>query len=268
MKRYQFLISLLCVVVSWFWCQNSFPFDPDAPVQVISDIDDTIRIIHVNSYYQTVKNGLYSKSIFDGIKPLYSEFVKNGMGILYLSGSPQSLQNSLETLLFNFHGLPRGKTLLNNWWEWKSSADFKRAQLNLILKDSKSNFILIGDDTQSDPEVYAEFKSDASSSKILKIYIHQVSGRPLPKEVVGFSTAFDIALKEGEEQRLDVSQIVSVGQSILDNKNTNLLFPYFKFCPTHYESDLGESIKLNQELIQIATQMNSFIRNICIPKFN
>lgn len=263
MNQFRFYLSLFGLACISVFSQPSLSHEA---IQVISDVDDTIRIIHVGSYYDVLKNAFYSQNIFDGTQVLYDAFFQNKMELVYLSGSPQSLQSRLENLLFSHYQMPRGRTILSNWWEWKTSGDFKRGQLKHLIQDSDSRFILIGDDTESDPEVYSELKAGPDGAKILKIYIHQMKGRPLPNLVTGFSTVFDVALNESEENRLDVSQVLNIGHSILKNQDQDLLFPYFKYCPVDYEIRLSESMKLNSDVVNLVEQMNHFVREVCVTK--
>jgi hypothetical protein len=94
---------------------------------------------------------------------------------------------------------------------------------------SGNHFLLVGDDTEMDPEVYSEFAAPRPN-QVLAIYIHRITGRPVPAGSFEFVTAYDIALHEYEARRLSEEQAAIVGNVVLASRYSSFL-PDFQACP-------------------------------------
>ena len=199
---------------------------------VLSDIDDTVRITNVQSYWETFKNALFKKDIFLGIPSLYQSVRENCDGVIYLSAGPQCLRDDLEKTLEEV-GLPLGPIHLRNWMSGLSAAKFKESLINELIDQTKSSFLVIADDTESDPFIFSDFRK-RHPDRFIEIYIHRVKGIDLPEGVIGYSNPFDIAVREVNAGRLDSRNAVEVAHTILGQNRFDLLYPWFKMCPRDY----------------------------------
>lgn len=257
------------------YCSSSMADPRPEAYAIISDIDDTIKITHVpsphlsrfswnhlRSYYDALRNGIYGKQVFVGMKELLKELGGRADRVTYLSGAPQKLEFYTHELLVKENGFPEGGFVFNNWWQWKNSMIFKKEQLPILAGEAQLPVILIGDDTEYDPEVYSEF-SKADPSRTLKIYIHRVVGRELPEGVYPFSTAFEVALLEMSEGRLRSDQVIQVGKAILDSSHPEDLFPFFKNCPQGMSEVHSILSAATEEVRQLAENLEQFVLPVC-----
>jgi phosphatidate phosphatase APP1 len=104
--------------------------------------------------------------------------------MLYVSRSPWSLYEVLDEF-FNLHGIPVGPILFLREWGLSLHRPFPRRakdhKLTLIrhMLSLYRNlpFILIGDSSQRDPEIYAQLVRE-HPGRVLAIYIRHVSRSP------------------------------------------------------------------------------------------
>ncbi|GAA4007236.1 DUF2183 domain-containing protein [Deinococcus rubellus] len=164
------------------------PSLPDAPVTIISDLDDTVLITGgpQGRALATFLNATVSnRAAFADIAPLYRDFAARGLSIVYLSNSPLGLSDFLRTVL-PARGLPNGPLLLRplDWKSLTASKSFKTQSLNELAADLPGQFLLIGDTDQKDPEVYAAF-ARSHPGRVVGIAIRDVSGAGRRAEVGG-----------------------------------------------------------------------------------
>ncbi len=150
-----------------------------APVQVIdenqtfgivSDIDDTIistwlprpLVAAWNSFVLTEQ----ARQAVPGMARLYQQLMKAhpGAPLVFISTGAWNTY-PMVTRFLNRHGFPPGALLLTDWgptntgW-FRSGSDHKRNSLRELARDlPKVRWLLIGDDGQHDPDIYAEFAS-------------------------------------------------------------------------------------------------------------
>lgn len=153
-------------------------------VSVISDIDDTIRRSNVGDIKKLlIGTFMMPFEPVAGMAELYQRWAEQGAVFHYVSESPWQLHRLLRDFLAD-HGFPKGtmhlrvvrlspfdlEDLLADDDEEKA----KTSRIERILRDfPKRRFILVGDDTQHDPEIYGRFARQYGD-RIAKIYIRQV----------------------------------------------------------------------------------------------
>jgi hypothetical protein len=195
-------------------------------VLLISDVDDTVKITHVRRRLRAVVRGLFRRTVYGGMAALYREMAAD---IVFLSGSPQFLEKRLHRTLVHRSGFPAGRFILRNWLTERDIVAFKRRHLAAVLDACPTQAILIGDDTEHDPELFREAASKARPGQVAAIYIRQNLHQPLPADVVGFATAFDLALHEHLAGRLQLPQVVRVAEAVIaaGRAEVRLLWPAF-----------------------------------------
>jgi phosphatidate phosphatase APP1 len=144
--------------------------DPHSPFIVISDVDDTVLRTGLTEGMVAVKQTLLlnaqTRRAIPGMAALYraiSSGVRNRPApmFLYLSTGPWNLYEMLTDFL-NLRGFPKGVLLLTDWgpqerYVMRSGKEHKRLTLaRTFVSYPASQFVLIGDSGQNDPNVYVE----------------------------------------------------------------------------------------------------------------
>jgi phosphatidate phosphatase APP1 len=151
-------------------------------IDVISDIDDTILISHTASAIKRI--GVlslvpsYKRKTILLTKKLLELINNTPTNVYYVSKSESNLFAILNSFIIK-NKLPKGALLLTPYLNFrqllkgKKGKDFKLNTINFIIKNSlDKKFILFGDDTQKDMEVYASIVK-SFPNKIERIYIRQ-----------------------------------------------------------------------------------------------
>lgn len=153
---------------------------------VISDIDDTVLVTHTLNTFRKVrtlliKNALKRKAVKE-MKDLYQQFSLKGYPFFYVSNSESNLFPLIRLFLEHNH-FPIGPIFLKPFVKWNQiikkkkrpeNSSHKKEKITFLLNSLKDmNFILIGDDSQKDPEIYAEI-SKTFPGRIKQVYIRSV----------------------------------------------------------------------------------------------
>ena len=184
---------------------------------VISDIDDTVLVTHTHNTLRKVrtllvKNALRRRAVKE-MRELYQEFNEKGYPFYDVSNSEANLFPLIRLFLEHNH-FPIGPIFLKPFIKWnrifkkkKRSDGFshKKEKITSILNSlNEMDFILIGDDSQKDPEIYAEI-SRTFPGRIKQIYIRTVKKTiskkryDLQSEIEKFSGTRLIFFKEPTE---------------------------------------------------------------------
>ncbi|MFP4345340.1 MAG: App1 family protein [Anaerolineales bacterium] len=160
---------------------------------VVSDIDDTVIRMEVGHLIQMMRElflgNARTRLPFPGVAALYRAFHAGASGternpLLYVSSSPWNLYDLLVDF-FNLHDIPVGPVLfLRNYGITEEEIlplDNRAYKLGAIrnMLDTYGDmpFILIGDSSQQDPEIYAEIV-DEYPERVLGIYVRNVTRTP------------------------------------------------------------------------------------------
>lgn len=156
----------------------------------ISDIDDTIMISHSATIARRLKelfiNNPRTRSIFPQVAEHYDALAMahttadTPNPFFYVSSSEWNLYDYLNEF-FTFHHLPQGAFLLNQikrWYElWKTGKTKHEGKLLRVMRIINTfplqQFVLFGDNTQSDPSIYASI-AQKFPEKIFAVYIRNV----------------------------------------------------------------------------------------------
>lgn len=156
---------------------------PEQGISVISDIDDTIKISDVHNKRELIRNTfLKDFQAFAGMSGVYANWARDGATFHYASASPWQLYVPLSEFLASA-GFPQGTYQLKEF-RWKDSrflnlfADplaYKLAVIEPFLRRfPRRTVVLVGDDTEKDPEAYGELARQYPS-QIAHIYIRQTA---------------------------------------------------------------------------------------------
>lgn len=181
---------------------TSFPIANESGWIMISDIDDTVKNTGVLDKTGVVLDTLFNKAPVanPGFSESYARlFQALGQPPLYfVSGSPYPLFNTLNTFLSGLYAMPFELRLKNTpalkdpigliTNVLSDALAFKQERIGPIVSDAflpNANWLMIGDSTEKDPEVYASFvPTIAARGKQYCIWIHIVTGFNADKEKV------------------------------------------------------------------------------------
>ena len=163
---------------------------PTARFGVISDIDDTVIQSRVSSFLQAARTVMLGNARtrlpFPGVAAFYHALRNGASGdeknpIFYVSSSPWNIYDVIAEFMDLQH-IPRGPLLLRDWDIGLGSLssdrhyDHKGAAIRSILQlYPEMPFMLIGDTSQYDPEIYRGVVSEFPD-RIRAIYIRDVTG--------------------------------------------------------------------------------------------
>ncbi len=165
--------------------------DPRNTLGIISDIDDTILVSEVLSKRRLLSNSLTvpaeQRSAVPGIAALYRRLAAKNPApastpIFYVSGSPRQLTDNLRRFLAA-HEFPPGVLQLKEIStergdSLRDTPAFKRARIDTILAAFPGvRFLLIGDDGEQDPEIYAQVM-EKHPDRVAGIWIRRVHTDP------------------------------------------------------------------------------------------
>jgi phosphatidate phosphatase APP1 len=150
--------------------------------EIISDIDDTVLLSHTASALKRISTILFyrpkKRKTIAYTHELFKRFKHSNYRIIYLSKSESNLFGLIASVL-QYQELPTGPLLLtpflrlNQLFHPKKGKDYKLNYLRLIMGYlPEKRFILLGDDTQRDMDVYTEAAKEFPK-QIKKVYIRQ-----------------------------------------------------------------------------------------------
>ncbi len=173
---------------------------PGPGLGLVSDIDDTVMVTMLPRPLIAMRNAFLlresARQPVPGMADLYREIVaaEPDIFVVYLSTGAWNAAGALGDFLRR-HGYPMGPVLLTDWgptqtgW-FRSGQDHKRQQLRRLFEDlPQLDWLLVGDDGQHDPSLYAE-AATAAPDRVLAVVIRELStteqvvshGTPSPKD--------------------------------------------------------------------------------------
>jgi phosphatidate phosphatase APP1 len=142
--------------------------DPAVRLGIVSDIDDTVMVTALPrpllAAWNTFVLDEHARAAVPGMAVLYERLINAhpGTPVLYLSTGAWNVAPALNRFLSR-HLYPAGPLLLTDWgpqkdrW-FRSGQEHKRATLRRLATEFPDmKWLLVGDDGQHDPELYAEF---------------------------------------------------------------------------------------------------------------
>ncbi|MFP5335448.1 MAG: App1 family protein [Actinomycetes bacterium] len=158
---------------------------PEQTRGLVSDIDDTVMVTSLPrpliAAWNTFVLHEQARHVVPGMAPLYREIVVRhpDTPVFYLSTGAFNVAPTLARFLER-HGYPPGPMLLTDWgptntgW-FRSGREHKHAALRRLARElPQVQWLLVGDDGQHDPEIYAEFAREAPD-RVRGIAIRQLT---------------------------------------------------------------------------------------------
>jgi hypothetical protein len=253
------------------------------PFLIVSDIDDTVKLTHVEKAVRAGANGVFANDTFLGMATLYQEMAKAGLPssskakqgtVTYLSASPRALRGKLRRNLVKWAGFPDGEIILRDYFTQHDIPKYKLEALAKLANQESRPFILVGDDTEHDPELFLEFSGSQSASKTTAIYIRRNNHRVLPEGVTPFFTPLEVGMAEVESGRLSVEALVRVGESMLSELKKDredaleVLFPSFSYCPEkeYRRLPIGPVASTNGRLVSVIQKVAKEVVRYCYER--
>ncbi|MCD4533100.1 DUF2183 domain-containing protein [Nocardioides sp. cx-169] len=158
---------------------------PETTYGVVSDVDDTVIVTMLPRPLVAFRNAFLvresARTPVPGMAGLYADIVRAHPDVVfcYLSTGAWNTAAALGDFLAR-HGYPPGPLLLTDWgptstgW-FRSGPAHKHAQLERLFADlPQVRWLLVGDDGQHDPTIYAE-AAVAHPDRVRAIAIRQLS---------------------------------------------------------------------------------------------
>jgi phosphatidate phosphatase APP1 len=158
---------------------------PGPGLGLLSDIDDTVMVTMLPRPLVAVRNAFFlresARQPVPGMADLYREVLEAQPDafVVYLSTGAWNTAGALTAFLRR-HGYPPGPLLLTDWgptrtgW-FRSGQEHKRTQLRRLFEElPQLRWLLVGDDGQHDPSLYAEAAA-AAPQRVLGVAIRQLS---------------------------------------------------------------------------------------------
>ena len=197
----------------------------DFNIGIISDIDDTIIVSHsTNNLKKTALVGFknaFSRKVVRETKELYKFFDSKVCQFFYVSNSETNLYLLIKWIL-KLNGLPDGPIYLKRIRSYRNIFKNKKRKSFLEKNSHKigrietlfnyfpsKEFILIGDSSQSDPEIY-KYISIKFPKRVKAVFIRNISNKKRQNEL-------DLISNELKELNIPVfcySSIESVKEAI------------------------------------------------------
>jgi phosphatidate phosphatase APP1 len=156
---------------------------------VISDIDDTVIQSRVSNFLQAARTVMLGNARtrlpFPGVAAFYEALRKGAGGdeknpIFYVSSSPWNIYEVI-TEFMDLQKIPKGPLILRDWdinlsalSSSRHTEHKSRAIRDIMQLYSSLEFILIGDSSQEDPEIYRAIVSEFPD-RVKAIYIRDVT---------------------------------------------------------------------------------------------
>jgi phosphatidate phosphatase APP1 len=156
---------------------------------LISDIDDTIQVTEVNSKRRMLANTFLhnetQRQVVPGVVNFYRHLAQQNphpdlAPIIYLSASPRQLHTVIDSFLA-LNKFPHGVLITKRVTNDRSSEPiidqvaYKTQKIETLLKRLPLiRFTLVGDDGESDPEIYADIQR-RFPNRVTAIWIREVN---------------------------------------------------------------------------------------------
>lgn len=200
----------------------------------ISDIDDTVMVSHSATSLQRMKELFFKspsqRNVFEDVAKHYQLLALSHTTpdqpnpFFYVSSSEWNLYDYLDAF-FRMNALPKGAFLLSQVKKWyqlfktgKTKHEGKLLRIvRLFVLFPKQQFVLFGDNSQSDPMIYEKL-TEKYGDRIAAVYIRNV--------VAKNETATATVLQIIANRQIPVLQFTHSGEAIAHSREIGLIEPY------------------------------------------
>lgn len=206
-------------------------FSSLASVTVISDLDDTIKITDAGNLAHSSYNGIFTERVFTGMPEFLAATRTFSDALHVVSAGPKILIRARARDLLNKYKIKFDGLHFRTIPGREGKLAFKVRTILDIMAKTPGEVILMGDDVDLDPEVYAEIVK-AAPERVLAVYIHNVTNRKIPGDFTRYWTTMDLVLKEHLAGRIDAPTATTVVNALLKETKLSRIIPKFADCPT------------------------------------
>lgn len=216
---------------------------------IISDIDDTLRATRVkpDGNYIDLAHRFYSNQQFFGMSSLYRSLRENGARVHYVTSAPDFLKSHAVDFL-HANEFPIGRT-----WTRRSlffrSPEYKFKTISALMRNQPGRrFVLVGDDGEYDPEVFARLKREPDlAGRIDASFIHSVYGNNLQGSQ-SYLTSADLALRMKAKGYISEDQL----KAVLEEVRVGMY-------QGHYKATLPDFSRVSRGQIQAAFRESEYV---------
>ena len=160
----------------------------DNQIGIISDFDDTVIYSDVSKTKSMLKKSLLQnytqRKPVDGMPVLYQSITQLNpqplsSPVFFVSASPRQIQKGIINFL-EHNKFPKSQVITKtitgkNKYSLTDHNDYKLNKIKAIFKRLPHvNFVLVGDDGESDPKSFSELQN-LYANRIIAVWIHQVN---------------------------------------------------------------------------------------------
>ena len=238
-------------------------FNSIAGIQIISDLDDTIKITNSGNIWESIGYGSVRRKVYSGMPEFLAGTEKYASRLNVISSSPEILKFQVKNLLKK-HDIKTDEIVLNSNFKRPGHFEYKTNAIKKLMDATTDSFILMGDDVGEDPEIYDAIMREYPD-RVLANYIHIVKNREVPETAIKYYTTFDLALKENQAGRLGDEDVRAVIRGILADDELEGVFPEFAYCPTE---KANYTWQIKSEFSEEAMVLGSKLIDYCIHEWD
>ncbi len=238
-------------------------FNSMAGIQIISDLDDTIKITNSGNIWESIGYGSARRKVYAGMPEFLAASRSYVSALNVISSSPRILKYQVNNLLEK-HEIQTENIVLNRNFNRPGHTEYKTNAIKTMLEASNDSFILMGDDVGEDPEIYDAIIK-LYPNRILASYIHIVKNRSVPATAIKYFTTLDLAIREHQAGRLAEEHVSDVIASILNVRELESVFPEFTYCPTERSDD---ALLIEASYTSDASALNNKLTEYCLNEWD
>ncbi|MBC7742573.1 MAG: DUF2183 domain-containing protein [Bdellovibrionaceae bacterium] len=243
----------------------NYAFANSHPI-IISGYDDVLKQADNTGLIKSIVKFFDEDKTFAGMPELFNVINQgrtNSTQFYLVSGTSSWFDNQIDIFL-TANNFPPRKIFLRNWLvEW-SNVDFKIKKIKMILNSGPAeSFIVIIDNSSASLEI-AETINKIAYPKVLAVYLRKIKKGLVPSGATPFTTAFDIALAEYKENRLNLRDTLLVGRAVLTNADDEKVLPAYADCPVNYQPCQAAA----SEFLLVCKGLQERITRICKNRAN
>lgn len=207
-----------------------------APLIIVSDIDDTIKISRIVShghFIDLLKN-VNAQVPFAGAPELYRELAQKGVDFKYVSTAIPEVAFWGSNFLRD-NKFPKGPFLYRDNLRIHGE-DFKTKTLRRIMRENpNAHFIFVGDNGERDVGAYARMQADPEfAGRIDDVFIHKIYDTA-PAKILApgqkpFLTYAEVALAFAQKGLISADEARTIVKDVaqkLELRNGASVLPYF-----------------------------------------
>lgn len=185
-KMIQKFISIIVMLV----CVSS----ASAKTLLVSDIDDTIKVSHIQSFFASLASAFQSGPSFRGMAEVYHMAIESSdTDVVYVTNAPEGLMKHSHLNFLEVNGFPAGDVFF--WSEGEKEHHKFNAISTLLQSGLYDEAILIGDNGEKDPISYQRIEAAFPQIKIKTLIRTLYSdGTGLEKNDISFMSPAQVSL--------------------------------------------------------------------------